>query len=95
MVGSFGSVNIFLVYCNLAKPKKGLLGRGLELIMLWETLSSGAKGFSGLDFDYRVFSYLNVVVTFLAMLSSNPKVAPFLDELVLVEIIDWLASARG
>jgi hypothetical protein len=88
-------VNIFLVYCNLAKPKKGLLGMGLELIMLWVMLSSGAKGFSSLEFDYRVFSYLNVVVTFLAILSSFPKVAPFLEELVLVEIMDWLAIARG
>ena len=68
---------------------------GLELIMLWVMLSSGAKGFSSLEFDYRVFSYLNVVVTFLAILSSFPKVAPFLEELVLVEIMDWLAIARG
>jgi hypothetical protein len=41
------------------------------------------------------FSYLKVVVTFLAMLSSLPKVARLLDELVLVAIMDWLAIARG
>jgi hypothetical protein len=38
---------------------------------------------------------LNVVVTFLAMLSNFPKVARLFDELVLVAIMDWLAIARG
>lgn len=63
--------------------------------MLWLMLSSLAKGFSGFLIGSGRFYYLSVVTTFLAILSSFPIVALLLEALVLVEIIDWLAIARG
>ncbi len=51
-------------------------------------LSWAAKGLSGLEFVSGTLSSLNVVVTFLAILSNFPKVAGFLEELVFVEIMD-------